>query len=294
MLPNFIIAGNPRSGSTSLFYYLKQHPEISFSAIKEPRYFSSIGLDLPLKGPGDNTQFQNVVFTFDEYKKLYEKVNNKRVGDASIQYLYSYQSTADLIKADLGDIPILILLRNPIERAYSAYNLKIRDGFEKESFESAINLEEERLNSNYDMLWAYASNGLYFEAVKKYKEVFSKVRIVLFEEFIEDPKSSLEEIFDFLEVTKNVNIDTSKKYAHAGKPKNKLVELLTSNKYRFTQAMRNVVLSLVPRWMIESIASGMFNKSSVSPQMRRQLEEYFKEDINKLKSLIKNDLSSWH
>ena len=75
MLPNFIIAGATRSGTTSLYHYLIQHPEISFPKLKEPRYFSSYDLKLPQKGPGDITVDDKLITSFEEYSDLYFQIN---------------------------------------------------------------------------------------------------------------------------------------------------------------------------------------------------------------------------
>ena len=92
MLPNFLIAGATRSGTTSLYNYLKQHPKISFSEIKEPRYFSSYDLKLPQKGPGDHSVDNKLITNFQDYKTLYDGIDNICVGDASSEYLYHFSS----------------------------------------------------------------------------------------------------------------------------------------------------------------------------------------------------------
>jgi hypothetical protein len=261
MLPNFIIAGATRSGTTSLYYYLKQHPEIGFPELKEPRYFSSINLELPQKGPGDYTVDRKLVLKFHDYRELYKHINGfKRVGDASSEYLYRCDVSADAIKKKLGDIPIILILRNPIDRAFSAYSNLLRDGREEHTFEEALELEEERINNNWDMMWHYKKVGLYYEQVKRYKQVFSSVKILIFEEFVEDANSKVEETFDFLGIESTARILT---------------------------------LKCIPRKYLEWIGKRVLVNETIMPDTRKVLYETFQDDIRKLETLINIDLSHW-
>jgi len=188
MLPSFLIVGATRSGTTSLYYYLKQHPEIEFPSLKEPRYFSSLNLKLPQRGPGDETVDKKLVLDFDEYKRLFEPFKNSdMVGEASSEYLTDADFTAEKIRDVVGDVPIIIILRNPVQRAYSAYNNLRRDGRETETFGRALELEESRRSEGWDVMWAYKHVGLYCEQVRKYLDNFSRVKILIFEEFIINP-----------------------------------------------------------------------------------------------------------
>lgn len=294
MLPNFVLAGITRGGTTSLYYYLKQHPEIGFPDMKEPKYFSSLGLDLPQKGPGDINVYKKMILSFEDYQKLYKNIDGyKVVGDASSPYLYHYDVTAKAIKEKLGDVPILVMLRNPIERAYSAYSNHVRDGRENETFEKALELENSRVNSNWDMMWAYKDVGRYAKPIEVYLATFSKVKVLIFDEFIQDPQKYLKEIFIFLGVDPNVEIDTSQKYSHSGKPKNWFFSLLSNKKYTFMGDLRKIVMSLVPRKYLEKIASKMFDKSDIDPKIREQLQKFYKKDVEHLEQLINKDLSYW-
>jgi hypothetical protein len=294
MLPNFIIAGATRSGTTSLYYYLKQHPEIGFPELKEPRYFSSINLELPQKGPGDYTVDRKLVLKFHDYKELYKHINGfKRVGDASSEYLYRCDVSADAIKKKLGDIPIILILRNPIDRAFSAYSNLLRDGREEHTFEEALELEEERINNNWDMMWHYKKVGLYYEQVKRYKQVFSSLKILIFEEFVEDANSKVEETFDFLGIESTARIDVSTRYSHSGKARNKVIKILCSRKNPFINNLRVLTLKCIPRKYLEWIGKRVLVNETIMPDTRKVLYETFQDDIRKLETLINIDLSHW-
>ena len=140
MLPNFLIIGASKCVTTALYYYLKQHKDISFPTLKEPKYFSSIFQKFPHKGIGDESVDLYAIKSLKEYKKLFKKISNIRVGEASPDTMYFYKDTIPKIKETLGDIPIIIMLREPVERAFSAYMYLRRDSREKLSFREALEI----------------------------------------------------------------------------------------------------------------------------------------------------------
>jgi hypothetical protein len=215
------------------------------------------------------------------------------IGEASSEYLYHYTITAEKIKETIGDIPIIIILRNPEERAYSAYNNLVRDGRETEPFYNALLLEEKRIEENWDMMWHYKSVGLYYCQVKKYLEIFSRVQILFFEEFIKYTERELRGIFEFLGVDENVRVDTRVIYSPGGKPKNKLVECVANRDNRFFNFLRVAALKAIHRRLIEGIAAHVFVKKDMSNDARKLLVNFFATDIIKLESLLTKDLSDW-
>jgi len=292
--PNFIIAGVARCGTTSLYHYLNQHPDIAFSSIKEPKYFSSKNLLLPHNGIADATVDSKVILEQSDYINLFKHVKDETaIGEASSDYLFYYNQTADEIFNELGDIPIIISIRNPIERAYSAYNNLIRDNREKHTFYSALNREEERLRNNWDWMWAYKKGGLYYEGISYFKSKFSNVKVILFEDLIEKPNEILNELFDFLEVKKDVVIDTSTSYSHSGKPKNRASQVLADRNNKIIYSLRNATIKVLPRKFLETLAEKMFEKNDIGDKESIYLKEYFKNDILKTAQLINRDLSHW-
>jgi len=292
--PNFIIAGVARCGTTSLYHYMKQHPEIGFPAQKEPKYFSSIHLEFPHKGIGDDTVDSIIIDDRDTYFELFNKLGDlKVVGEASSDYLYFHEHTVDAIKKELGDIPIVFSIRNPVERAYSAYNNLLRDGRETLAFTEALEAEEKRMDDNWDWMWAYKGGGLYADAIEHFQREFTNVKVVLFDDLETDPDRTLKEIFTFLKVDPTIIVNSETKYSHSGKPKNAFIAMLTDRNNKVTYTLRRIVMSLVPRALLEKVASKMLKKEDLPSETTQYLNGYFKKDIEKLESLINRDLSSW-
>lgn len=292
-LPNFVIAGAARCGTTSLYYYLKQHPEIGFPSKKEPKYFSSLGLQFPHRGPGDQTVDQAVVRDFSTYQKLFEGINQKRVGEASSDYLYHHRYSAQEMHRVLGDVPIILCLRNPVERAYSAYNNLVRDQRETLGFADALAAEASRIEDNWDWMWAYQAGGLYADQVAAFQKAFTQVKVILFEDLKRDPQSVIKDLLAFLGVDETCPIDTNTRYSHSGKAKNKFIAFLSRRDNRLAFALRKVALKLLPRSLLERVASRSLEKDDMQDGTRDALKTYFHQDILRLESLIGRNLEGW-
>jgi len=216
-IPNLFIVGAAKAGTNSLWFLLKQHPEIFMTEselVKEPGYFSNlIGISNEAK-----------------YLELFAHASQEKyVGEASTSYLTDPASAKRIYQFN-PDAKIIIMLRNPIHRAYSLYNWMVQEGYEySPTFEAALAQEEKRKNKNIPNLifetqyfynYMYISSGLYSTQIARYVNLFGRknVFIGLFEEFIDDTKSLLMRIFDWLEIEKkSLKLDKQKN------PSNKVV-----------------------------------------------------------------------
>src|SRR6187402_2994451 len=181
-MPDFLIVGAARSGTTTLHSYLRQHPGIFLPDIKEPSFFVF---------EGDQQKYVKGKFAFavrdiDSYEKLFRQARPaQKTGEISTPYLYLYERTIASIEKyfkTYNEIKIVILLRNPVDRAFSQYCWRVRDGREPLSFEAAIKSEPERMKENYSFDYFYLDRGFYFKQVKAYLENFKHVKVILFED----------------------------------------------------------------------------------------------------------------
>jgi len=183
MFPSFFIVGAPKAGTTSLYFYLKQHPEVFFPEVKELNFFSAP--DILDQGLYYKTK---IIRKLEAYEALYANAGNTQIrGDASVSYLL-YPAVPPKIKEMVPDARIIIMLRNPVERAYSHYLMDKRLGYVKASFEDIIT---QRSTHKFQDLYyqQYVEVGLYADQVQRYLDSFGEkqVQIVLFEDFIKDP-----------------------------------------------------------------------------------------------------------
>ena len=291
--PNFLIVGASKCGTTALYYYLKQHPEISFPKIKEPKYFSSIFKKFPHKGIGDSSVDRYAVRDYKSYQNLFRDINNTRIGEASPDTLYYHKETAKKIKELLGDIPIIITLRDPAKRAFSAYMYLKRDSREKLSFNEALDSEEHRRSNNWDFIWHYKNCGLYFDQVKTFFNEFSQVKVFLQEDLQKRPESVLSDLYKFLGVNPEFKTDFSVRHNESGVPNNAVSKFLLSRDNIFSTTIREIMKLIIPRKILEKVASKSLKKETMSNDEYQALKSFFYDDICNLEKLINADLSSW-
>jgi hypothetical protein len=199
-LPNFLIVGAPKCGTTSLYQYLQQHPDVHMSLLKEPRYFPCFGV----------SPEERVVHNRAEYKQLFDGAKTERaIGEASPNYLHAPEA-AERIAAELPDAKIIVSLRNPADRAYSSYLSRVRRSVEKRPVEDALQ------PGNY-----FFDASLYSDALARYFAIFdrSRVKVLLFDDFSRDTAAVLRDLCAFLDIAPNVAIDTHARHNVGFMPK---------------------------------------------------------------------------
>ena len=297
ILPNFLIVGAGKSGTTSLYYYLKDHPDIFFSPIKEPCFFSAQILKLPQAGTGDERKY--FANTFDNYLELFKDARDeKAIGEASADTLYYYNETIPMIHKYLGDPKIIIILRNPVDRAFSAYLHLLRENRETLSFEEGLKKEEERIKNNWCCMWHYTKRGMYFNQVDAFMKSFSNVKVVLYDDFKRDSRHEIRSICKFLEVdTAYIPPHDKTHFNVSGIPRYGKINNLFVKKNIFQKTIRTVGSFLLTEdgWvrLRENLRARIMTKPRMKTETRLYLQDMFREDILKLQQLTEMDLSVW-
>ena len=230
---------------------------------------------------------------------LFQDTGNERiVGEASADYLYFHETVTPLIKEISPGAKILILLRNPVDRAFSAYRHMLRDGREMLSFEEALERESERMNANYEFIWYYRDVGFYERQVRSYLSAFGEnnVKVCLQDDLDENPAQVLLDIFRFLGVDENFTPNFGRRLNVSSIPKSESFEsFLTDYEHPVKKILRPVLLSTIGKENTESLVNyfKQRNKLRIKPKTRKRLIETYREDILKLEKLINRDLSGW-
>ena len=308
--PNFFIIGAQKAGTTSLYHYLGQHPEIYMSPVKEPFFFNhEIGpnggvIERRFRGPDRSPSAKCA--SLKEYRALFEGVRDEvAVGEASVLYIYA-PGTAGRIERYAPGARAIALLRDPAERSYSAFKYASRIGTEPlTDFSRALREEENRVRDSWHPAVHYRRRGLYHEQLRRYYDVFGRERVGvwLYEELKEDPVGVARSVFGFLGVDDSFVPDTSTRYNPSSVPRNGAARLAI----RFMNTALPAVGRVVPstpavRRMIPSarevrrIANRRIlteGSPPLDPEARSGLVEGYREDILRLEELIGRDLSAW-
>jgi hypothetical protein len=291
VLPNFLVVGAARAGTTSLYYWLKSHPEVFVPDVKEPCFF--------VYG------YKHNVSNWEEYLSLFEPGRGKiAIGDCSAAYLAAPESPA-WIKEKLGNLKIIILLRNPVERAFSLYAWMIMEGYEwLPTFERALEEEEWRFSSQafqnnnpeFFLDYLYFRSGLYYQQVKRYLDTFDPelIRIYLFEDLKNTPSQVYKDICQFLEISGDFQPDFLV-YNASRFPRFIRLQYLLRWFCRSSERLPVPLGESVRRYLLALIALNvrLGYKGKLSSTLREKLRKAYQEDILKLSELIQRDLSGW-
>jgi Sulfotransferase family len=293
VLPNFFIVGAAKSGTTALYRYLRQHPDVYLPDVKEPRFFSYDPDDRTrYAGPRAHELIDSVVKDQAAYEALYEAANGERaIGDVSPAYLPS-PIAADRIRAAVPDARVVAVLRDPVERAYSHFLDNVGSGWEPETdFERVLDLREQRRRERWWRKWDYVDNGFYAAQLERYFEAFERdrIRIYLYEDLRADPLDLVTEVLRFVGVDPSAELDVSGRHNVSSVPRHRGVQRLLSA----PAPVRGALRPLVPGRLRSRIRRGNLHRPEMSPVARARLRETYREDVDRLEALIGRDLSAW-
>ena len=295
-LPNFLIIGAARTGTSSLFEYMRQHPDIYFSPVKEPMYFAMDGRKPDFRGPGDDKEInRKAVSDLTTYQALFAGAQGRKaIGEASANYLYSEVAAAN-IHAVIPDARLIAVLRNPVERAYSSFLYMIRDRREPlRDFGQALAEEPSRIRDHWEHIWHYAGMGFYHQQLQRYYARFdkSRIRVYLNEDMKKDAPGLLKDVFGFLDVDDGFTPDTSVTYNEGGVPKRKLLNAVLTRPSVFKRLLRPLMPAAAMKFYTRLKHSNL-DKPPLDPEVRANLVALYRDDVLRLQDLIGRDLSSW-
>lgn len=292
--PDFFIVGAAKCGTTSLTNYLAEHPSIYSPSQKEPKYYSYISGINKLNGPADYKTIQYTVKTEAKYHNLYKnKASSQITFDASVDNIYYYKNVIPLIIKEFGSkVKIVIILRDPVARAFSAFQMQNRDLRETLPYIEALEKEEDRIADKYEFIWHYKNCGLYYNQVKAYKDNFENVEVILQEDLKNQPQKTLNKLCAFLEID-NFEFNLDKEHNVTGIPKNKFLHklLVLPNPTRF---VRHLLPRSLRTWINKKVIKKIigYQKVSYKGEQKENLVEFFKDDVQKLSTLLGKDLNN--
>lgn len=285
--PNFICIGAAKAGTTTLYDVLKDHSQIYLPHIKETHFF-------------DDPQYwdRGAEWYFNEY---FSKVKDQPlIGEITPSYVY-FPDVPERIFSTLGpDVKIILMIRNPVDRAISHYKMHHSRGNENLSFSEAAEAEKSRLEQTYleQSRYSYMSRGYYSEQIENFLKYFSKeqIHVMVFEEIFQDKKESYTKVLEFLGVDfEELNWDRQSNFSAV--PRSKIINHIV-HRSKLAQVLGKTFLSAKWRKKIKmAMAMGNLKKGKVSIDIDMSYEEiyqkYFTGEIEKLEQLLDRSFDIW-
>ena len=300
---NFLIIGAQKSGTTSLYHYLAEHPDIYMSPVKEPFFFSPFvegerGVDPPIPGAARflAAHAQACTHGWESYCRLFDGVRHETaIGEATPVYLANPKSP-ERIKHRIPKARLIAILRHPADRAYSGFCHMLEAKLETTSdFAKALEDEPRRLAENWVDFWTYRRQGFYFEHLSRYLEVFDRrqMRIHLYDDLVADPEGLVRDVYTFLGVDESFVPDLSQRHNPTRLPKNRLLDSLMTRE----SATKRLAKRLLPAQLLKRVAGKIrernLEKPHLDPQLRAELIQFYRSDILRLQDLLNRDLGHW-
>jgi hypothetical protein len=281
--PNFFIVGTSRSGTSALYEYLRQHPKVYMPSRKEPYYFCA---DIVPDDGGEPP-----IRSREEYLRLFNKVKDEiAIGEASTAYL-EYPQAAEKIHAVVPHAKIIIMVRDPIERALSEYLGRVTIGLEKSSFTEVIARDLAEHRSGKINASNIITKSFYCQEVKRYLDVFGKdnVKILIFEEFTQNIMSTVGNVLTFLRINDDIHSFNEEPVGSYGKPRNTVANFIMTNK-----SVRRFASYIVPKETRQKLGNKYLLKKEEKPHIsstdRKFLENLYHDDAYNLCILLNKSL----
>lgn len=307
--PNFFIIGAAKAGTTSLYNYLRKHPDIYLSPVKEPNYFSTDiqpekfsntykkNTFLDVESYFRREKLHDLQLTFirkpEHYQKLFKDVTGeKAIGEASTSYLYS-KIAAKNIKSYNPEAKIIAVLRNPVERAISHYHMALRYGHTNLHLRKAIEKDMNQETKGWGISELFIELGMYYEQLKRYYNLYpaQNIQVLLFEELTAHPDETLAKCHRFLNVIPRP-IEAFQQHNKAQTPRFKNL-----NKIITDSGIKNILKNCMPETFLEKIKATFFTQKTPIDEISNAdiefLNEIYKKDIKATAALINKDLSHW-
>lgn len=290
MLPNFIVIGAAKAGTTALYWYLAEHPAVFMSRVKETNFFA-FGLDDQgklLYGDPDVHRFP--VKSLSEYEQLFADAGGAvAIGEASPIYLESPQSAAR-IRGLIPAARIICTLRHPVDRAYSDYLMYLRRRGRR--FDPARDLTATAVWARPDSRWMQISR--YHEQVSRYFDAFSRdqIHVFLFDDLRRSALDVMQSLYRFLDVDPAYVPDLDMRHAIGGMPASRLLEGFLTSK-AIVSAVQPWIPKSAANWIRRLRSRNMRQAPPLPSELRQELTGHFADDIAKTSDLIGRSLKHW-
>ena len=293
-LPQCLFVGTAKAGTTTIAHALRAHPRVAIPT-KESFFFDHEHMGqgrLPYPQQRDPS---TIVTSEAAYRGLYTGLEGKTTVEVGTGYLYHHQTAIPRIKAVLGpDTRIGIVLRDPVERAWSSYMHFVKDTHEPLGFRESIAQEPERTAANWDFMWHHIAMGRYAAQVEAYLQAFPHTRVFFFEDLRRDADGFMRRIFDLVGV-EQVALPPVEAKNRSGQPRYRSLQRLITTENPVKGMVRPLLRMLVPeekrrqarKYMKER---NMQDSGGLQPADRAWLRDVYRAEVEQLSTLLAKDL----
>lgn len=297
--PTFLVIGAYKAGTTSLYYYLRQHPQIYMPSIKEVRYLTYAGHHTRPLTAVELRATPWPVQTLTAYEALFAAAQpcHLACGEVSPSYLAFPEQSIVGIQQYVPQAKLIAILRNPVERAYSNFMNLVRIGREEvQDFRTVINLEESgKVRATDGSPRRNLQESYYFSALKSYYQAFPReqIQVFLYDDWQRDAQSLLRAIFRFVAVDETFQPDLSHKYNVAAWPRFGWLHQWLHRPHLFIKGLNHCSPALGQRVKASLDRLNLTTPPALPTDLRQQLTDRYRADIIQLEALIDRDLSHW-
>jgi hypothetical protein len=298
-LPDFFIAGAPKAGTTALHAALARHPSLYMSPVKEPKFFLSDGPPPTQGGPGDVRTYREHVWRRSDYEALFAAAPaGSRRGESTPFYLYR-QDAQQRIAALIPEAQLIVVLRDPIERAHSNWTHLWSAGLDPvDDFVQACGEEQRRIDAGWADFWHYLQLGMYGRQLEHLYTVFPRPQVLVFRyrAMIANPAGLLDAVCRFLSVEPGVLTEVPRENvtAHPDRTaRHRSVARLLRAGSSVAGVLPGQLGTAITDRLERSLQAGAKPRQPLTWEQRRALIPAFEADIRLLESLTGEDFGDW-
>ncbi len=297
-LPDFIVIGAAKSGTSSLISYLGQHPDVFVPRWKEPNHFALSGQEVSPRGPAPAPILRQMLYNWSladlqTYTALFDAAGTaKAIGEGSVRYLY-FETAAPRIRQTLPEVRLVAILRDPVARLYSHYMMNRQAQLEPFDLRAAMAAEEDRIAQGWGWDWHYMRAGFYGAQLKRYFDLFprSQIAVFLYDDFLADPQAVFSGICRHIGVDPDFVPDMSKRSMVSSLPRH----LWLDRQLNWPSRLRSRLLKPPYRDFVRPVMNRLnrWNSWPVPPMdagLRQELARLFRTDIALLSDLLGREI----
>jgi len=295
-VPDFLIIGAAKSGTTAMFEYMQTNPEVFLTEPKEPHYYALAGTTPAFTGPGDAESINRWSVTDRAaYSDLYASASPGQVrGEGSVSTLY-FPGAAERLAEEAPGAKLICVLRDPADRAFSGYSfMRTRTWEPLDEFAAALRDEDRRINAGWHHIWHYASMGFYGSQLQRFMKVFpaDQMLVATHDSLRDDPAAFMARIYDFIGVAP-CEISRTPAPHRSGEPRSRALSKMITTHHPLKKLVAPLIPPTVRIRLRDAVQKRNVVKQSYPDEIRAELIQRFGPDMELLESLTGIDTEPW-